>query len=77
MTVHQGRQNGGDGALDVADLDGAGVQDLDGVGIVGVEGLTDQTHHFTATDITRVVLSTDYISYYEADHVGFGGRLGL
>lgn len=61
----------------MADLDGAGVEDLDGIRVVGVEGLADKTHHLAASDGAGVVLDSHYIGDYEADHVGFGRRLGL
>lgn len=61
----------------MAHLDGACVEDLDGIRIMGVEGLADKTHHFAASDGTGVVLDSHYIGDYEADHVGFGGSLGL
>ena len=64
--VDEGGEDGGDGALDVADLDGAGVEDLDGVWIVGVEGLAEQAHHLAAADGAGVVPEAHDVGGYEA-----------
>lgn len=71
--VDQGGQDGGDGALDVAYLDGPGVEDLDGVLVVGVQGLADEAHHLAAADGAGVVAEADDVGDDEAEEVRFGG----
>lgn len=57
--VYERRKNRRGGALDVADLLGAGVEDPDGIGVVGIEGLADEADELAAADGAAVVAKTD------------------
>lgn len=71
--VEKRGEDGGDRALNVADLGHAGVDDLNGVGIMGVERLADETDHLAAADGAGVVAEADDVGDDEAGETGGGG----
>lgn len=73
--VEKRGEGSGSSALDVANLDGAGVEDLDSVGVIGVEGFADEADHLAAADGAGIITKADDVGDDEADEDGVGGML--